>query len=296
MTLCMVAACYVLETETYRIVFGADSRAETAWAGGNVAFKFTYLTDDWAALLAGEFSKAQDFLATCREVMEDYEPLTRDNIIDTFNNVSCAHKEKLCRRYVRQQLGIDFDRFLTQGEDELPADVRARVFHQLGELEFGCEVLIFGFTRRTGSDGELRTDPQIIEIDRYGEVSSHQNFAAVGTGSVIAKSTLYQREQSAFLPLERTLYHLYEAARLATKSAPGVGKIDYFLVVDPVLDDEGGLHLAIANKKCLDVMAATYQAIGPRPAIPIEKFDDSYFEPVDKKEGEETNQPSDSQT
>lgn len=86
--------------------------------------------------------------------------------------------------------------------------MRARIFHELGQLEFGCEVLGFGFTRRMSQDLGLVIEPQIIEADRYGEVLLHDNFGAVGTGSVVAKTNLYMRQQSAWIPLEDTLYNL----------------------------------------------------------------------------------------
>lgn len=132
MTLCMAAVCWDADKSRHRIVFGMDKHAEVDWAGGNVAFKFGWAKRDWPALIAGEISKAQEFLATCRATLagED-EPITVNNIFDKFNEVSCVHKEKLCQRYVRQKYGITFDRFLAQGESEFTADVRARLFHEL---------------------------------------------------------------------------------------------------------------------------------------------------------------------
>jgi hypothetical protein len=67
----------------------------------------------------------------------------------------------------------------------------------------------------------------------------HQNFAAIGTGAVIATSTLYQRGQSAFSSLEGTIYRMYEESHLAYRSAPGVGQITQFQILEPptVSDD-----------------------------------------------------------
>lgn len=82
MTLCMAAICYNHDKDRPQIVFGMDQRAEVSWAGGNVAFKFAWATKNWAALAAGELSKAQDFLATCHSVLgfEEVKPLTRDDM------------------------------------------------------------------------------------------------------------------------------------------------------------------------------------------------------------------------
>jgi hypothetical protein len=212
MTLCLAAICIAPKKKKsfndYRIVFGADRRAEASWVGGDVAFKFEWISKSWAALIAGETSKSLDFLSTARAAFDtDPTPISRNNVFDRFNEISCAHKEKLCQRFIRQQLGISFEQFMNQGEDNLPPDLRGRLFHDMGQLEYGCELLFFGFTKRVlHSSGEVVFEPKIVEIDRYGEVFMHQNFAAIGTGAVIAKSTLYQRGQSAFTSLESTIY------------------------------------------------------------------------------------------
>jgi hypothetical protein len=293
----MAAICYDHDTKQSRIAFGFDSHAEVAWAGGNVAFKFAWATKKWPALIAGDTSKAEDLLSTCREVFEeDDEELNRNNIFDKFNNVSCVYKEKLCRRYVRQQLGIDYERFLTQGEDELPPELRGRIFHELARLDYECELLIFGFTRRVNAAGEDISIPHIVEIDRYGEVSLHQNFGAIGTGSVIAKSTLYQREQMSFLPIEETLYHLYEAARLASQSAPSVGEIHQLQILDQLLDEESSIRLTSTNYDCFRVLADVFQEVGQKPLIPIDKFSAEHFKTIIPFNEEEETQQSDSET
>src|SRR5437762_13603915 len=85
MTLCLAAACY--EGDEPRLVLGADKRAEVSWAGGNVAFKFRWAGINWPALIAGDVSSADDFLATCRSTF-DVKQLTTKTIFDALNEVS----------------------------------------------------------------------------------------------------------------------------------------------------------------------------------------------------------------
>jgi|SRR5215212_4969057 len=271
MTLCLAAICVArIPSNDYRIVFGADRRAEASWVGGDVAFKFDWIAKGWAALIAGDTSKSLDFLSTTRAAFEaDPTPVSRNNVFDRFNDISCAHKEKLCHRFIRQQLGISFDQFMNQSEDDLPSDLRGRLFHEMGQLEYGCELLVFGFTKRELHSGDTIFEPKIVEIDRYGEVFMHQNFAAIGTGAVIAKSTLYQRGQSAFTSLESTIYRIFEASHLAYKSAPGVGQITQFQILEPPTVTDDTLRLKGTNQKCLGIMASTFEAIGPKPMIAI---------------------------
>jgi hypothetical protein len=98
----------------------------------------------------------------------------------------------------------------------------------------------------------------------------HQNFAAIGTGAVIATSTLYQRGQSAFSSLEGTIYRMYEASHLAYRSAPGVGQITQFQILEPpTVSDDTLIRMKGTNKKCLGIMKSTFEAIGPKPMIAI---------------------------
>ncbi|MDX6696210.1 MAG: Proteasome subunit [Blastocatellia bacterium] len=288
MTLCMAAKASDYDYNCDLIVLAADKRAEASWAGGDVSTKWGAGHQYWPALFAGEISKAEDFLATSKATLAGDE-ITALNIFDKFTHVSNVHKEKLCQRYVRQELGISFERLLTQGENELPPEVRARIFHELGRLEFGCDIIICGFTDED--------EPHIIEIDTNGEVYSHQNFAAIGTGAVIAKSTMYHRGQTRFKTLEATLYTLYEASRMAYGTAPGVGEIKHFNVIER--KDNGGIEITRTNEKCMKVLEAKFDELGPKPLGWIPAMDASCFyerRPATPLPESAVAQPSDSET
>lgn len=264
MTLCIAAICK--EGMDDRLVICADSRAEVPWAGGNVAFKLRWAAPAWPALIAGETSKADDFLTTCWEVLKNTKNDPR-SVFDKLNEASCAHKQKLCERLLRKRLGIPFERFLKQGEKELTPEVRTRVLYEIEELDFGCEVLVIGF------DG---TQPFIYSIDADGEVRQHQSFATIGTGSVIAKSTIYQREFSAGCKVEQALYTLYEAARLA-RIAPGVGATDLFIVLDPPQRENARPRTRMATKAVLKILEKTFRKFGPKPNFKTPDSEEDWF-------------------
>jgi hypothetical protein len=301
MTLCMAAACYDLENDKNYVMTAADRRAEVDWAGGDVAYKYGFAKKGWPALFAGELSKAEDFLATSRAYFkQDGEPLTPDNVLDKFNEVSSLHKEKLCRRWVRQRFGISFERFLVQGNGELPQDVRARAFHEIAQLDFGCDVITFGFIPMERRPGEMVGVPFIIEIDKYGEVHFQQNFAAIGTGSPIALSVLYQREQASYRAPEETLYHLYEASRLASATAPGVGDIDEFVAYADSESEGEDLVATMSLPSVINELKKAFDAYGPKPMLSLTKFviDGALIRvarPEKKQTRKPKGQPSDSQ-
>src|SRR5438309_827952 len=123
MTLCIAAVCREEIGRAPRIVISADKRSEVAWAGGNVAFKFSWGSVELAALIAGDESKARDLLITCCEIL-GAESLTMFNIEQKINQAAAAHKAKLVDRHVRSRAAISFERFLTNGQSELTAEVR----------------------------------------------------------------------------------------------------------------------------------------------------------------------------
>jgi len=186
MTLCIAAACREEDSKEPRIVACTDARAETGFAGGDVAFKYEWLArPSWQALMSGEVSKAEQMAATFRTLLRPSD-LDMDSIFDKLNEASNAHKMLLCDQTVRRRLGISFKRFLEKGEHELTVEVRNRMLYELEEIDFGCTLLTYGFVK--GIDF-----PYIFTIDGSGEVTHRQNFAAIGSGGMVAESVLYQR-------------------------------------------------------------------------------------------------------
>ena len=159
MTLCMAAVCKEKGDKSV-IVVTADRRAEKSWAGGNVAVKLGWATANWHALFAGDISKAEDFLATCCDTLDSSE-FTFTNIFDKLNEVSSAHKKKLIERLVKKRLGISFERFLTDGAQELTPEVRNQLMYQIERLDFECSLIVTGY---------IGEKPFIFSIDEDGEV------------------------------------------------------------------------------------------------------------------------------
>lgn len=81
--------------------------------------------------------------------------------------------------------------------------------------------------------GFVEGEASLFVIHSDGEVTEHQNFAAIGSGHAIAEAMLYLRGLNIFDRLEKTLYTLYEAAQ-QVRIAPGVGEIgSLFVLVQP---------------------------------------------------------------
>jgi hypothetical protein len=184
------------------------------------------------------------------------------------NEASSAHKRKLCERYVEQRWGITFERFLTRSKSELTAEVRNRIWHDLGELEFDCDLIVVGFTSGIAC---------LLGIQSDGEVIRYENFAAIGTGKLIAESVLFQREQQNTDSFRRTLYNVYEAARLG-RIAPGVGETDSFIMLAPPVADDSDVGVSHVNRNALHLLEEAFEAVGPKALTNPPEITDEHFD------------------
>lgn len=269
MTLCIAAACRDEQGES-RIVVCNDTWEQTDSAGGHIADKQDYIGPGWRCLLAGEISKAEDFAATCRSVLKPRE-FTYDNIFDKLNEASAKHKEKLAKRFIELRLGISFDRFLKRGEHELTLEARNRALYGLETIDFGCELIVFGFI----VDWPV---PQIFSIDADGKVSHNQNFAAIGNGAEVAEAVLYQRQQYSQRSIRETLYVLFEAGMLTYMSnAPGVGPPSGIYLMEPTPD--GNIKQHIIKSEAVDVLVEYLKKYGPKRGLKLDKIGVDSFKP-----------------
>ena len=270
MTLCIAAACWEAEEEP-RIIICSETRVESGWAGANIAHKHAWITPHWQALMAGELSKAEDFAATCTETLKA-GVFSSENIFDRLNEASAKHKAKLCERLIQTRLGMSYERFLTQGAQELTAELRNRLLYEVQDLNFGCSLIVFGFI-------EDDPFPSIFCIDEDGEVIRRQNFAAIGTGAVIAEAVLYQREQQNVDNIPTTLYNVFEAAAISEKSkAPGVGETRTFGLVAPSPSVNKINVVSMTGFETLAILKKYFEEYGPKSITDVSKLSVKCFQ------------------
>src|SRR5207249_4514755 len=98
-------------------------------------------------------------------------------------------------------------------KSSLPDDLYREIFWEIKTHYSQAELIVAGFV------GDA---PLIVKV-ASDSVWECDDFADVGSGTGIGEASLFHREQNFLHPLELTLYHVYEAKRLAEK-APSVGK------------------------------------------------------------------------
>jgi hypothetical protein len=189
------------------------------------------------------------------------------------SEAAAIHIKKLTERYVSMKLGISFERFLTRGEHEVPADVRNQLWYEIGHLNLGCEMIVSGFWNGM---------PLVFKIDREGTVLRVEHFAAIGSGAAIAESVLYQREQRLGDELNETLYNVYEAFKMASQIAPAVAGGPQMWIAEPEINNRAEIVEQYVTRSGLKVLEKCFKKYGPKKAknIPVLKDDNLYTFPT----------------
>ena len=278
MTLCIAVKCSDWDKKptgiSDRLVCCADDRTEAGFAGGDIAFKYEEIYDGgrlFGMYSARNISKAREFCATCRTTVQAYS--SADDLFVQLNNASAAHKQKLCEQLAQLRFGMSYQRVCERGAGELPESNRSRFFHDLEELDFECELIIFGF---------INGEAEIFYIDSKGEVEIEDTFAAIGSGGPIAEGNLFFRQQLSGHKVSRTLYTVYESARLAYEAkAPGVGPMNSFYVFSPPDDDKEPFKWSRLSEKGLSILEDYWKQFGPRDLDHNITLDERYFSKLD---------------
>jgi 20S proteasome alpha/beta subunit len=263
MTLCVAAACQ--ERGKPRIVIATDWKAGIQIATAEIQDKLFWIDDNIPVLVAGTVSRARELVDTYRQYFKvrkgstDTLKIDPHNIIDSFKQPIAAYKAKRANEYVSLKFGIDYETFrVAAGKDEIPSIVTTQTFHEISQIELGCSLILVTFL---GS-----TDTCIYRIDDDGEVESCDNFAAIGTGSIIAQSALYHRQQEARMTLGQTVYHVFEAMKLGS-IASDVGERHTINVLYPAGEKAAlkkgvtGFGLKDSTEKFLE---GQYRRYGPK--------------------------------
>lgn len=118
--------------------------------------------------------------------------------------------------------------------------------------------------------GFIQCIPKLVYVDSH-EAFSLPEFAAIGTGCVIADAMLRWRRCNKYMPLEEVMYYVYGAKKLGEMS-PHVGKQTSVLVAS-LKSHTDGYVVAYVSVKDLTELDDSFSRFGPQPFIPGERQD-----------------------
>jgi hypothetical protein len=263
MTACIAAACKekVEGRDVVCIVGATDTKEQTTVASGEYLWKFRSIAYGWDAMIAGTVSSAEELVTEYERHLKTVK-LTESNVAEELRRPAETIKRRLAEHYIKMQVGMSYDDFMTKGNKTLSPEDFREILYEVRKLSLGCQLLISGF---------INKKPKIFTVSEYGDVIIHQNFGAIGTGSTIAECALYQRQQHQHSPLWVTLYHVYEAIRLA-RIAPGVGTQAIIHVISQ--KEDGEVYGRFVNPKGDSELEKLYQkySLQPLESFPIDGF------------------------
>ncbi|HET9401553.1 MAG TPA: hypothetical protein VFO34_11445 [Candidatus Acidoferrales bacterium] len=217
-TVCIAAICNNGENIVCA-VDGMLSDTHSSISGDVAANKIVFL-DDWALMLSGSLSNADLILEELRLAPEiGEEKLTRANIRD---GLAKAYKRQLSKLVSERTLSVydmDMDEFKKEGRkyfgDERFAEL-SRIMEQDAST-FQDSILVAGW-------GAAEASANIFGVDAAGFASHTLNgFAAIGSGGMVAMSTLLQLWRGRHMTTEDALYAV-ASAKFASETCMGVGE------------------------------------------------------------------------
>lgn len=267
MTLCVGAICRESLSEP-RIVLGFDERIENEWIGAEIEHKFRWLSDDnlWCSAFAGPMARVNDLVATYQRALAG-KSLSEASVYDELRGPAEAQKAAIVEAFVRMRLGISYEEFLNT---KWPEETVNRILQDIENQRLEAQLLIAGF---------IGSEPYLFTVNEGGNerLERHNQFAAIGSGAVLASSMLFHRRHHEWRRFDHALYAVYEAQRFG-QSAPGVGSTNVHLVV--LRPDQRGKKMPMFVRKAgLSKLDQLFSAYAPKdiPSANDLGFDSTHF-------------------
>lgn len=257
MTLCIAAICR--HEKEGRLVLCSDMKGGTWAAKTENEFKVMWVRarpPAWVGLVSGDISRAYRITASFCDSLDRIE-LNVKNVFEAMQSAGNSFREKLANDIVSRNLSVSYD-YLRKNKEEFPEARVNETYAQIKEIDSEVEMIVAGF---------VGTLPYIFVVERDCSVVQRTNFAAVGTGAYIAEQTLYQRHQNISFKVGKSLYHVYEAKRLA-EIAEGVGRFTVLSITAPSENEE--LKFREVHDEGLEFLEKKYKEYGLKPTDDFE--------------------------
>jgi hypothetical protein len=247
MTLCIAARSeYGGEP---RIVLCFDDKIGTDLVSYRGAFKCDYLADGLAVVYAGVVSPAKELIEDYKARLEK-QPLTHANARGRISSVYARWKKRLLNRSARHTFGHPYEWVIKNQLDN--TDVLLASMPSV-------ELLIAGFLPKRAYD--IGPQPVIFHVDEQG-VNEMDDIHGIGLGWENAQPILGFREYTSKCGLDKALYFVHEAKKLAEVSDK-VGKMTTILVLEP--NTQGGFIQRVLQPGGSSFLDRSFAKYGPRP-------------------------------
>jgi hypothetical protein len=212
-TLCIAAACH--DDGIPAIAMCTDWKATTPLGTSQTFDKLRWIKKPkWVALMAGSGPRGLELVRLYKLHLQD-KNITEENVLEVLKEP--VHKQLLDRKdeYVRSTLGISYDELRKSGRNQLPESVLIEEYINLRRIDLGASLILAGFVDQTQRRGNPYPKPLICRVDKSGEITVQDHFAAIGDGKFVAVPSLLRREYDSERAMMTAVYELYEAKTLS---------------------------------------------------------------------------------
>jgi hypothetical protein len=208
-TVCIAAVCDTQPGVDQKIILCTDGKASSVPGDTEHNLKAHALTLRWRCLTSGNEQEIEALLPLLSKSFRTAITIDETNVVEL---ARAALRQRLLDKreeFIQGRHSISYERFLKEGKNSLPDDIFRSSSLQVEHISLRAYLIIAGFT----SDGF----PMLLETDDRASVKIREHYAVVGEGALLAQSALVHRAHVEAFGLNRTLYCVYEAKKMAER-------------------------------------------------------------------------------
>ena len=189
------------------------------------AWKIRRLNNSWSALVAGKFGQNRPIIEAITSEMADKE-LDVESVTKICTRVYIGQTKRSAEEAILAKHGLTMDEFL-KSRKNLGDSLFERTWGEISRIEVGCELLVSGFDQ-AGPHIFCVSNPTVDDPSFISD-RDYPSFAAIGSGSYLAESTLYAFGHTSITSVEDTIYQA-TVAKFVAEAASDVGTHTVILV------------------------------------------------------------------
>ena len=258
MTVCIAAKALLDDKQV--IVTVSDTKITTTHYSQELgAMKICRVHEFWSTMISGRFGQSKPLTTAIKERMAEHTKPSLQEVKTICTSVYIDEAKRLAEQSTIAKFGMSMEDFLNSRK-KIGDSLFERTCGELSRIEVQCDLLMCGFDEDEAhifciSNPTTDNPSFITDYDFPG-------FAAIGTGSYLAESTMYAFQQTNVTDLNRAIYHA-TTAKFIAEAASDVGESTILLVL------EGGGY-RIGFKEGLEEKLRERWMLKGRPSVPLD--------------------------
>lgn len=253
LTLC-IGALARDDDNSFCIVTCSDKLESNDFYGAETLHKIHVLPPDLFMLFADSPARAKE-LQLLFEAHLKQEPLKASHIVQQLEIPLITLKRRLAESFVGRRLGMSYGEVLKE------PDKWRYYLDQVDQHTLRATLIIGGFLE----DRPILLQTIATQPDPQPRLEWVQNYAAIGSGGLIAEAWLAFREQDQNTRLWNTLYNLFEAKKQAQIGPPVGKKITRLVIWRRRGEGQPYLRATVITPEGISQLENLYKQYGPKP-------------------------------